>query len=331
MADVTERKKGVGLLTKCVLASDIFKHIRAYCKSRGIDLDIARSGSGYYRNFASYENVITWGVHWRHERFRTKTKRVMFCENGMLCQSSGMYTNNMGFFANSSIPILKEYNDDVVPDEIERLFSHVFKCWGVQIPDKPVKRAGKPILVALQMPQDSTMQFYFPLTMVGRCPVSRFLEMCYKHLPKDVPVIVRPHPKDKDRFLGHFQRMYSMYWRPEWEVDTEGSVYDLLPEVSAVVAVNSTAATEALCWGLPVAVCGRHIFTGTTDVMLDCSEDPARMNGILDFYPDMERAIRYLCAILRHQMPYDASYEMVECNKDLNHWINRVLESPSLL
>ncbi len=287
------------------------------CEERGIRLELHDVLSRYRERYTAATNVITWGVKFAHAWYVKDGKNVLFVENGLLCQSSGIYVDHQGFFAHSSICQEKAPASLI---EIVRLRQHIW-CrfrWRLLEGSDP----NGPILIVMQNHRDAPCLHYFPLNKRRNDSMLRFLELCAAYLP-DRKAIVRPHP----RFLAEFyagRPEYERTFRKNWEVSVTGSVYDVLKTCSAMVTTNSTTATEAVALGIPVGVFGHSVFTGS-GVVLDAASEPVRMKGLLAFKPDVNDVERYLCAVMRHQLMFGATKSDVAANESVGAWLNRCM------
>jgi len=170
------------------------------------------------------------------------------------------------------------------------------------------------VMVALQMARDgSVLHHYFP----GReSDISaQLIRLCREHLPAGTRVIVRPHPHDP--------AVVTRCTLPEgWEWDHTPNVYATLLTCRGLVTITSTLATEAVSLGLPVACLGRGCWVGH-GVVVECSGDFAKLRQVLTTEPDEWTATRFLCAVMRHQLPYDATPEQVAFSPAVREWIAR--------
>jgi len=294
------------ITTKIVLNSGLARAIETYMKERYTGLEFDRTVAsnqfkvGYDKTHGS--NLITWGVKWKSSQYKRGNRNVLFLENGLLCQRKGIYVDNHGYFADSSLVTEERNKADYTPEEAEAMATLARSCFGFKIGEVNHNPDG-PILIAMQMNGDAPMRYHFPA--VKRFQGNRketFLNLLVEHMPKGRPVILRPHPKEKGLPEG---------WKlPEgWTLEIPGAkgvgdVYKTIKRCSAVVTVNSTVATEALTSGIPVATFGYGSYKGA-GVTLDCAHEHEALQGILDYTPDPEASMRYLCAVMRdHQLPY---------------------------
>ena len=298
-------------LTADVMASSLLPALETACLRVGLPLKSYCTKDRWRQHRRETTNLATWGVKWTSERCRRGGKNVLYLENGLLCQSAGRYVDHLGFFCDSSI--CTEPQPDPTAAEIAALQAHVrrhfgWDWWGGGDP------AG-PILVACQKHNDMSVRFHYAPQRRGRATVLSLIEDCQAHLPAGIPVLLRPHPTQRDAL--------DMLTLPSgWTVDRSPSIYPTLRQCRALVTITSTVATEALALGLPVACLGRSAWEGH-QVVLECATDPARLSGILDWHPEEWPVLRYLCAVLRHQLPYDVTADQVLANASVQTWLSR--------
>lgn len=312
--------QAVALLSDKLKTSQAFKHMLDIAREWGVDVRLDRPAENWYHLMANERNVWVWGQKLTHKQYIGKGNRnLLFCENGLVNQNAGCYTNLRGYFGDSSIPANKEWEQIPTQEELDNLDALVKESWGIKLPAMPTFRPKQVVLVALQVHNDAPVIYYYPTKPSHRDGISWTLELCKKHLPRGPLYLFRVHPKQRDRFSRHWWLDYKNSWRDDFTLDVEGGLYEKLPYVSHVITVNSTTAGEALCWGLPVCTLGRSIFYGS-DVFLDRSANPEAMQDILQFQPDMQKSRNYLCALLRHQLSYTWNRKQVETHPDFLQW-----------
>lgn len=312
----------VAVVTAAVGGSALRQALDAVAAAAGVTLAWFNADRDYRARVRGALNLVTWGVKWPHRAYTAHGRRnVLFLENGLLCQRRGAYVDATGYFADSAIVRRKEYDVEPTAAERQALAAHLQAAFGWSAESR-ANPAG-PILVALQTHNDAPVKYYFPLRPAGADPILVTLELCARYLPKGRKVLVRPHPKDA-RWWQANEAAYRQAMPPEWQVATGGNVYELLTQCAALVTVNSTLATEALGLAMPVAVLGRSAFTDS-GAALDCSERPELLGTLLDWAPDQVRIERYLCAVLRHQLPYAADAATVAANPYVQEFLQRAL------
>jgi len=295
----------------------------------GDDVEMVRylCSNDYWDRWRKASNLITWGIKWTSERYRKPTgmykkgKNTLYVENGLFDQKRGLYVDHLGYFSDSSMVIDGTNAADYTEAEAKHLSSFTRRSWGYNFGEEC--NPDGPIIVAVQTNNDAPMRHHFPGGVGATGKQSRkkaFLELCREHLPRDREVIIRPHPKERDLPDG--------FKMPDnWRIDDhKRRIYPMLREASAVVAVNSTVATEAMALNIPVATLGTGSWTGT-EASLDCSQDASLVAGILDTVPDMEARTRYLCEILRnHQIPYGGKNipGFLDRSNSVDQWIKNL-------
>jgi len=314
------------LLGSAVRGTPAYNHLRRLCRLNGVELTSGDRRNGYRRQMRENRNVITWGVKWTDAQYKRWSGNVLFVENGLLAQNAGAFVDAGGYWTHSDLVRGREWQ--IVPTEAERrrLGRHLAQRFNFG-PDAAPDPTG-PILIALQTYNDAPMRHYFPLQSPDRCRLQQVLALCAEHLPADIPVRVRPHPKKKWYWREHLDDLKAAM-RPDWTIDDSPDVYDLLRSCRALVTVNSTLATEALGMRMPVATLGLGTFTGA-GVTLECAEDPSRLGQIETWQPPPPAVEAYLCAVLRHQLQFFATFDQVANNIPIRKWIDRILSEGDL-
>ena len=311
------------LVTQAILDSVMFRSLTAIAGARGIRLDGRLTSNDYNATFSSADSAITWGVKRTHAQYIGNGRNVLFLENGLLRQRYGVIVDHRGFFADSALCRDREFDQIPEPDELTRLFDHIKREWKIDYGVASGDPSG-PILIILQVHNDAPLRGpYYPTRAGAEDANLVTLTHCARYLPADKAVIVRPHPRDLAWWNAH-QADAAAVIPPHWTIDTAGTdVYAAIARSSALITVNSTVATEALCWHLPVAVLGRSWFTGS-DAVLDCSGDPSKLSVLATFRPDPDAITRYLCAILRHTLPYASTPDQISGCASVNVWMDKV-------
>lgn len=287
--------------------------------AEGIKLTKGFRVKEWLSQFQSDRRIITWGLKVPGSLYEQR-KDVLFVEHGFLCQSKRMWIDEDGWFNYSSLSKHKQYLDDYTAQEANKihdicendlkwkLFSH--------------SNTNGPLLYAIQRGSDSSARFYFPARDPDLGSVEAGLTLLAKYGPK-YPTLIRPHPKASDR-PGFSSRRFSSCWQDHWTVDESSNVYETLRNCCGVICINSTLATECQMFGMKVATLGESMFSGS-GVTFECAYDPSRLRNFLDWDPPSQEIImKYLCAILRHQLDYDSSSEQIRENKSFQNWIRRL-------
>jgi len=285
-----------------------------------LDLQINnfKARDSYRKRWRSATDLITWGVKWKCSQYRRGGKNVLYCENGLLKQSQGIYINTNGYFGSSSIVQDKEYLIEPTDEEKENLKSHIKKCFNIDFNKERQYDPNGPILVPLQMNRDASMRHYFPFCKSPE-RVATHLQACFDNMPKTWDMIIRNQPREK-RLPANIQipRNYI--------IDNSGDFMSMAKKCSGIIAVNSTVVTECLALGIPVATLGRGAFYGS-NVTLDCSSKPERISDVRFFEPNFDDIERYLCAVLRHQISYNSPIHETLKYKSIIKWLDILTRS----
>jgi len=311
--------------TACFIAPDwlidkVAEVFVSLCKEKSIDLDCHKfsvMSDKFSEIYQSYKNVITWGFKMPPDWYTDGGRNVLFIENGLLKQRSGVYIDDKGFFINSSIVKDKEWIYPFSDDEWDKLVAHVKEHYNWDWAEGGDKDG--PILVAIQQRNDAPCKYHFAQRKDQTAdPTDLLLYFCQQYLP-DREVLVKPHPRFLDEWKQKENFYKPAYFRKNWSVYEETDACDILTKCSALVTINSTLATEVQFLGLPVAVLGEGIFSKSNTV-LDCSEDPAKLANVLSFEPNPWMSASYLSSVFRHQVPYDTFSDDVKDNKYFLRW-----------
>lgn len=282
----------------------------------GVKLAMATTSDGYMRIWGMHKNMVTWGVHWRSDWHQRCEHKVLYIENALLHQKLGVYIDHMGYFGDSSI--VQEPQPDPTPAEIAEMKTHCKQAfpWRWFEGGDP----EGPIMVVCQTHNDTSVRWHnFPdRNGLREGSITALLRLCAPL--RDHKVIVRPHPKAMEHFKDQSKKFD---WPGGWSVDSTKNVYETLRECSGLVTATSTLATEALSLGIPVACLGTAAWHGCGAVM-ECSGNPKRVAGVLDWKPDEDLIVKYLCAVMRHQLSYKASVEDILDNESFCKWIESI-------
>jgi hypothetical protein len=308
-----------------VRAFRFFALAKDYFAEEGIDLEFARANGNDEQSmdFLSneYDNIMLWSVRRPHSWYEDLAPNILYLENARLGQTSGMYCDCEGYYSDSSIAKCgpRIYQQD----EFEDVKRHLMDLFGYEWWQGGDNEG--PIFVPLQRSIDAPCLFYFPSRVSGESPCITLVRLLAQHLPEGVPVIVRPHPKHMDDWNEIADDVYKEM-RPEWKIDFSGlPATEVAMACRAVVSINSTLVTELMGLGVPVGVMGKGEFTGSGAV-LDCSDFPERIGGILRFKPVKERCAAYLCSVLQNQLPYDSNPADVLGHPVVRKWVRRAKE-----
>jgi hypothetical protein len=286
------------------------------CRRAGVELELGLADRRYTTEFAGADHVITWGVKMPQSWYGRKRKNVLYLENGLLCQRAGVWIDAGGWFAGSALCRERHFAATPASAELERLerIAHDRFRWRLFGGGDP----RGPILFAVQAEGDAPCRYHFPARDPALGVLTSALRLLAEHLPTR-PIVIRPHPRFRDQWEGSRDRIIP-HLRRTWSVEASPDVYATLRHCSALVTVNSTLATEALCLGLPVATLGEGAYTGS-GATLECARDPGRLAALPAWRPDLRAVTGYLCAVLRHQLPYAALPAEVCAHPDFRCWV----------
>ncbi len=284
--------KIAGLVTQCILEKPLKQWFEQQCGDADHDIewyDVTRSTADYKKCFEAADAVITWNCRMPHWWIESRKKPVLHLDNSLINQRAGVFVDSCGYFSQSHVckNRLWQASSEVDLGEIAK------KEFGWKAFSNG--NLSGPILVAMQCENDCNIQFEFPLAKHTQHKNRLFIELLKQYLPADTAVLIRPHPRERDKFV--------MENPPSnWTLNMEGELKQILPNCSALITVNSTCASEAALLGIPTGTLGTGVFTGS-GVMLECHEEPHKVAQIRNFKP--MNAHQY-CGALRTRsfMPY---------------------------
>lgn len=305
-----------------LLRSDLGQGIKEICEQKAMTFVNSEKPSKERRQAVKDSpNTVTWGLGHHKDVYTNNGKNnVLYIENGLLRQRTGILMDDMGFFTDSSICKLKKYDLDYTNEELEQLREHVDSHIG------PFMSGGDPngpILITLQKNKDATLRRHFPACK-STSRLKFAIQELAKYLPKGPQYIIRPHPRNISDWSDVEKETMNSINRDDFSVSTESDFYTILPTCSRLVTVSSTTAVEALAAGIPVGVLGQHVWTGSSGVFLDCSEDLSKISNILDWKFDEEKVFKFLCAVFRQHVSYNISKEDLLKNEQFNNWLNNL-------
>lgn len=305
--------KRAGFVVEEVLFAAFFNA----CKHYGIEL-VKLWPQKFEEVCDKWDHIITWGLLKNSYQFHKDTgANILYLEQGRIGQITGITMDGHGLFADSSVSTRREFDQEPTDEEVAKLMRHVNRRFEIQW-QTPCDPDG-PIMLALQHKTDAPCTFYYP-GCDEEDTIEFTLRVCAEVLP-DRKVLVRPHPKFMEEWQQGWKR-YKRYFRSNWTVDTSPVVYTAIQQCSALVTVNSTLASEAQLYDVPVATLGKHEFTGS-GVTLDCSEDFGRLRDLYDFKASEEAKKRYLCALMRHHLYFPVKSRALKEHPSFLEWIER--------
>lgn len=306
-------KKAVALVAQAITHSKLRQRLERACEREGVALEFHCTTGGlpeYKDLFKANRNVITWNCRMPHWWMRRWGGNILFVENSLLKQRAGAFVDHGGYFANSNLCRRRTWEQDH-PVNLDA-FTREWFDWGAMA----YKQHEGPVLVCLQNSLDCNITQQFPYAEKRKDKTNAFLELLYNHLPRGRQIIIRPNP----RFIEDWNAVKDeVTWRDDWTLDFEGNFHAILPKFSALIVVNSTCASEAATFGMPVAVMGTGAWSGSGAVY-ECADDPSRLASFYDWEPDPDKCTRYAQAVIgRHFMAYDSEIDMP--NVELERWL----------
>lgn len=318
-------KKVLCLLPDYVLNSPIFTIWDDFFKKNSIEcLQVSVTGGckDYLKLFQEHTNIITWNCRTKHSWIQAQNKNVLFIDNSLLIQNSGIYLDNGGFFSDSNLKKRFLEHEDLSEERISEIKKIVAQKFKYSLFSHNTE--NKKVLVALQHHLDSNINFQFPFGEKFVDKVEATLCFIKTFLPKDFEVTIRPHP----RFLNHWnenvEKYQKSFWDDEWKIDTAKSAYDNLNHYGALVSVNSTLVQEAICLGIPIATLGLGTFTDHS-VTLECAKDFKNLDELIHYKPCKLQSIQYLNKVLKHNiLNHIDSRESVLSNEEWIKFYERI-------
>ena len=291
------------------------------CRQSNLELSFSSNFDDYKSAFRQTINIMTWGVKiptwWYHKH----QANVLFFENGLLCQSAGVWIDSRGWFSESNLCTQKHYDEPYTVTDYDTVKAIVKRHF-----DWELFQGGNPngpIMYAVQSINDASCKYHFPArAQRTEDTILATLRLLNKHLP-DRPLIIRPHPRFRDQWQRS-KAKYTTLFRSGWKMDDSKNVYDTLKDCSAVVGVNSTVLTEALALGIPVGTLGESAYTGS-NATLECARDPSKLGHLMDWVPNKEVILRYLCSLVHgHQLPFNCNADFIASNREFQAWLGRL-------
>jgi hypothetical protein len=270
------------------------------------------------------DNMIVWGIkvpeEWWEENF--PEANILFVENGMLDQKYGAMCSLGGRYSSSHVinemlsgRIPEPWAMKAVPEFTKEHFGWDFLQGG---------DPSGPVLIVHQNDGDASVRYHFDLRKYGDpSPTHALIRVCEEHLPPDRPVIFRPHPLARSRFRRRL-RKGQIPLPDHWELNLDGSVYDILPGCSSMVTINSTVASEALTLGIPIVTLGSNCYSFCGMVHEIGAEGLEILRGIDHLRPPGEHEVlRYCGIVLESTVPHGAEESELCRIRPLTRWIRR--------
>lgn len=305
-------KKVAALVTEILLNSEVKPWIDRRCAEAGAEVEwhnVTKSCDNYKQAFKETPNVITWQCRMPHSWTSSFGNNVLHVENSLLNQRTGCFVDSRGFFSKSALCVERHWTRDYAVD------CDAFSRKHFKVPAFSGGNPDGPFLLALQCRNDCNINFEFPLA--PRCDrVEWTLQEVLKRVPSGVELLIRPHPRERKLFENHPLRSVA-----KWSM--EGDLPDLLPQIKALITVNSTSASEAALLGIPVATLGTGAFTGS-GATFECFADLSKLEQFFaNPVANRDAQRRYCEAILgAHFLPYRGT-EGYSC-PEFDRWLQKL-------
>ncbi|MCX2779823.1 capsular polysaccharide export protein, LipB/KpsS family [Microbulbifer thermotolerans] len=180
-------------------------------------------------------------------------QKFKFLEAGWLPQKGHYYQDPKGVNAASSIA---EYT----PRKLSRKETQDVEKWKQnyrkQHGDHNICNKGY-YFIPLQIESDTNITLFSPFQTMRS-----FLEWVLKNSDSRIPLIVRPHPLDRNG-QEHLSKLSARI-----KIDTSTPLQKLIAESKAVIGINSTVLLESLVYEKPTIALGRGIFQSSKAVYL---------------------------------------------------------------
>jgi len=318
-------KKVLCLLPDYVLNSPIFNAWEKCLIERKIEVykvSVTGGCKDYLKLFQEYPNVITWNCRTKHSWIEAQNKNVLFIDNSLLIQRSGISLDNGGFFSDSNLQKRHSQIENISIEEEEEMKIMINKKFN--LPFLSHKTKNNKVLVALQHHLDSNINFQFPFGEKFQDKIEATLCFIKTFLPKEYEVTIRPHP----RFINHWNDNISKYqksfWDSNWKIDLSKSAYNQLNDYGYLISVNSTLVQEAICLGMPIATLGVGTFTDHK-VTLECAKDFADLENLKDFSVEHQNIIQYIYKVWKHNiLHHEDSFETITSNEEWKKFLARI-------
>ena len=304
--------KSVLLLTEIVLKSKLFTSIRNIIPNSFV-YNVTESCDNYIKLFKEYDNIITWNCKLPHSWVLSHNKNVLFLDNSMLHQASGVFLDSEGMFYDSH---LAKNVDSTEYDNIEEISDFIKSK--LNLTYLGYKRPyNNNILVLMQNNIDSNIRFQYPLLKESNNKMRDTIKMIEPYISK-YNVHIRPHPK----FLKDWD-IYKPSVPSIWHIDTSKNIYESLCKYDHIIGINSTTIHECIAYGIPTSALGVGSFTNY-DVVNDCSSDLNNLNNIEFFTPNEKNINRYITKLYNENfLSYNSDEISVRNNKHFNIWYSR--------
>jgi hypothetical protein len=292
-----------------VLKTKLIQSFGLACRSFDINLEhipfidgVNTSASSHFKAIQQNKNCIAWVCFYPSEAEQKRKVNILFLENGILDRSKSYYLDDNGYGQYSNIVALRENVRKFPQNYVDEVYAKLANC-GWKQNQKVIK--DRIIMAALQARKNED---------------TILLKNCEKYLSKNTKVIIRGHPRDRQKI----QEIYAPFCQrnPSWEIDFIDNPFDSLSRCGALVLNSSSMMYKALYMGIPVAAFVRSFHSGSAAV-LDCSRNPHMLTHIFDFRHNQDYAERLICAINYHSISANSTVDEVLANTNFGNWLRR--------
>lgn len=214
---------------------------------------------------------------------KSKKSPLVYSELGWLPQNGHIYFDSIGANYRSSIRL----------HSLERL-THKYN-YSTENTLLPFKFGA--VLLALQLPGDTTLnKESYPLQLT-HCDLISFVRSI---IPKDIKIIVRKHPRDKNNYQVDFFENTA--------IDNNECAHDTLIQVDALIAVNSTLIIEALDYPINIYTFGHGLFENK-DVVFTCHDGSFKEKWLDYVLYNKERRQNFISYLKERQLCVSDMYK----------------------
>jgi len=290
-------KTAVALAPKALIDSPLRAWLIARCEAVGVALTVENvnevcDSNEFTEIMRAHANVMMWNVKMPQWWVHQAQQNVLWMDNALISQRRGIFVDHRGLFAESNLSHSRgRAGNWNAAFYAEREF-------GWQAFQESSENG--PLLVCLQRPTDSSVEWGFLPEQKNVNRIEAFLALVKKHVPVDGSrIVIRQHPKER------VSQLSAAEFDPLWTWQSEGTFADAVRGARGVITINSTCAHEAVLAGVPVATLGSGTFT-KWGVTLECDGRPQKLRSFMTWRANPRRARAYVNqAMTRHFLPYD--------------------------
>ncbi len=318
-------EKVLGLLPDYVLNSPIFNYWEKFLNEQNIfirKVSVTGGCKDYLKLFQEYPNIITWNCRTKHSWIEAQNKNVLFIDNSLLKQNSGIFLDNRGFFGDSNLQKRYSQIENIPLQEEEKMKILINEKFNFPFLSHSTK--NNKVLVALQHHLDSNINFQFPFGEKFQDKIEATLCFIKTFLPEEYEVTIRPHPRFINHWNDNFDKYQKSFWNSNWKIDLSKSAYNELSDYGYLISVNSTLVQEAICSGIPVATLGVGTFTDHK-VTLECAKDFSCLKNLKNFSVKPEEITQYIYKVWKYNiLHHKDSFETVTSNEEWKKFLSKI-------